>query len=42
MLFYQIMTQSGMKRVEHDLLKFKFKMTVLNALENPPLTTNAK
>ena len=29
------MTHSGMKRIEHALLKLKFKMSVLNAFENP-------
>jgi hypothetical protein len=36
MVLYQIMTHSGIKRVKHDLLNFKFKISVLNALENPP------
>ena len=36
MVLYQIMTHSGMKRVKHDVLNFKFKISVLNAHENPP------
>ena len=40
MTLYQNMTQSGMRRVEHDFLKLKFKISVLNALENPLLQSN--